>query len=292
MPALALSMLSQNVTALTQFSAQARHVEVYATVTDQQGRPVTGLTKEDFAVAEDGLAQPITVFEAGGFPLALAVGIDRSFSLSPDELKRAIVGGRQLFEALRPTDRATLLAIGSTVETLAPLSADRAPALTALTRLERWGSTPLYDAALQGIDAIQSATGRRALVLITDGDDRYSSTTAGDLVLAAKRRDVLVYPIALGRERPPVLVQLAAATGGRSFAAHDERAMAQAVRSIADELRQQYLLGYTPSRSDPAEQEWRSIRVTVKRPDVRVRARDGYFTRGPAVATPGGAPTY
>jgi Ca-activated chloride channel homolog len=288
----ALAVSSLDVTALSQFSAQARHVEVYATVTDEQGRPVTGLAKDDFIVAEDGMAQVVTVFEAGAFPLALAIGIDRSFSLSPDELKRAIDGARQLLEALGPMDRATVLAIGSTVETLAPLSADRGPALAALARLDRWGSTPLYDAALQGIDAIQAATGRRALVLITDGADRYSSTTAGALVLAAKRRDVLVYPIALGRERPPVLVELAGATGGRSFAAHDDRAMTLAVRGVADELRQQYLLGYTPARSDPAEQEWRSIRVSVKRSNVRVRARDGYFTRGPAAATPGGAPAY
>lgn len=287
-----LVALSLDVTLLSQFSAQARHVEVYATVTDDQGRPVTGLTREDFAVLEDGIPQPLTVFEAGTFPLALAVGIDRSFSLSPGQIQLAVGGARQLLEKLQPADRATVLAIGSNVEILSSLSSERGPALAALERLERWGTTPLYDAAIQGIDAIQSANGRRALVLITDGADRYSSSTAGAMVTAAKRRDVLVYPIALTRDRPAVLAELAAATGGRSFAAHDARSMTQVVAGIADELRQQYLLGYTPSRTDAGEEEWRSIRVTVKHANARVRARDGYFTRGAAAATPDRSPAF
>jgi Ca-activated chloride channel family protein len=141
------------------------------------------------------------------------------------------------------------------------------------------GTTPLYDATLVAIDAIQSVTGRRALVLLSDGTDRYSEASAADLVDRARRRDVLVYPIALGAARPPVFAELAAATGGRSFFARDPASLAATMATIARELRFQYLLGYVPSRGSFTDASWHAIDVSVKRPDVRVRARDGYVSR-------------
>ena len=167
-----------------------------------------------------------------------------------------------------------LLAIGSETDVLAPLSRDRGAALAALAHMEPWGTTPLYDAALSSVDAIQAASGRRALVLLSDGGDRYSRTTASELVDRVRRRDVLIYPIALARNRPPIFAELAAVTGGRSFHVPDARALPAALSAIAKELRFQYLLGYGPSA--PEHSGWRSIHVTVKRPRVRVRARDGY----------------
>jgi Ca-activated chloride channel family protein len=162
---------------------------------------------------------------------------------------------------------------------LTQLSGDRREATAALDRLDRWGTTPLYDAAATGIDAIQAATGRRALLLLSDGVDKGSHMHESELVRYARQKDVLIYPIAIGRSRPPVFAELAAATGGRSFHATDIQALDRAVRAIAEELRFQYLLGYQPLRPEPSRPEWRSIRVTVNRPNARVRARDGYFTR-------------
>ena len=100
-------------------------------------------------------------------------------------------------------------------------------ALAAIDRLDAWGTTPLYDATLAALDAIQPAKGRRALVLLSDGTDRYSDTNAADLVDDARQRDVLVYPIAIGPARPPVFAELAAATGGRSFFAREPRELAR-----------------------------------------------------------------
>jgi VWFA-related protein len=90
---------------------------------------------------------------------------------------------------------------------------------------------------------------------------------------------VLIYPIATGRTRAPVFAELAAASGGRSFQAGDSGALQTTLAEIAQELRSQYLLGYTPARAAEEPRGWRSIRVTVNRPNVRVRARDGYFVR-------------
>jgi Ca-activated chloride channel family protein len=90
----------------------------------------------------------------------------------------------------------------------------------------------------------------------------------------------MIYPIALGRSRPPVFVELASLTGGRSFELRDIRQLSDVLRQIARELRYQYLLGYTPSHpAEPHRPEWRSITVSVKAPNARVRARDGYLAR-------------
>ena len=265
--------------AAAQFRSSIDAVEVYASVIDAKGEPITGLTAADFTVEEDGQRQAVTTFAAGEFPLALAIAVDRSFSVPRPALNDSVAAARRLIDALQPTDRVMVLAIGSEVETAAPLSTDRAAALDALKALDSWGTTPLYDAALEAIDAIQEAPGRRALILLTDGDDRYSQISAPDLVTEARRRDVIVYPIASGRKRPAIFAELASVTGGRSFQADTRRELEATVAAIARELRLQYLLGYTPARPANAQPGWRSIRVSVNRPDFRVRARDGYFVR-------------
>jgi Ca-activated chloride channel homolog len=116
-------------------------------------------------------------------------------------------------------------------------------------------------------------------VLFSDGVDRYSTRTAADVVERARRSSALVYPIAVSRTRPPLLAELAVLTGGRSFLLRDIKELDKTLADIARELRYQYLLGYAPADSiKPNTREWRSIRVVVKRPGLRVRARDGYMT--------------
>src|SRR5437762_9496269 len=263
-----------------QFTSGINLVEVYASVSDRHGEPLTGLTADDFRVFEDGLPQTITAFAAGEFPLAVGIGLDRSFSMGgkADRLLIAKRAARSFIGALRPDDEVMVMAIGSETSIVTPLSRDHQEAPASIDRLDAWGTTPLYDATLAAIDAIQPAKGRRALILLSDGADRDSTVSAAELVDKTRRRDVLVYPIAVGRTRPPVFAELAAATGARSFFAADPAALTSALATIARELRFQYLLGYTPShRSDAAS--WHAIDVTVERPDARVRARDGYFSR-------------
>jgi Ca-activated chloride channel family protein len=178
-----------------------------------------------------------------------------------------------------------LVGIGSRVEVLAPLAAERTAGLRALATLDAFGSTSLHDAIIRALDEIQPASGRRALVLLSDGVDRYSRATEADVLDRARRGDVLVYPIAIGKpretgkQRPPLFAELAVATGGRSVHVTDLKQLPETMKSIARELRAQYLLGYTPARALNGKPEWRTLRVTVRRPDVTVRARPGYWTR-------------
>jgi Ca-activated chloride channel family protein len=262
-----------------QFASGVSLVEVYANVFDAQGQPITGLTADDFHVSEDGEPQRITTFAAGEFPLSVAIGIDRSFSMAGQRLALAKAAARTFLDALRPDDQVTVLAVGSEPRIVAPLSSDRAASRAAIDRLDPWGTTPLYDATVAALDAIQPAKGRRALVLISDGRDRYSRTTAADLLDEVRRRDVLIYPIAIGGARPAIFAELSTATGGRTLFVKDPRELRSGMATIARDLRLQYLLGYTPSRPPSAQPEWHAIQVDVARPNVHVRARDGYHSR-------------
>jgi len=261
------------------FSTGVNLVEVYATATDREGQPVTGLTAADFRVTEDHEPQAITTFAAGEFPLSVTIALDRSFSMTGERLALSKQAARTFIAALRPTDEVVVLAIGSEIETItAPVSAREAGA-TRWDSIDAWGTTPLYDATAQALDAIQARSGRRALLLISDGSDRDSHISATDLIARARQSDVLVYPVAIGGTRPPVFAELANVTGGRTFFIDDPKRLESQLGALARELRFQYLLGYTPSRgaTPGADPGWRAIEVTVSRPDVRVRARDGYF---------------
>ncbi len=264
-----------------QFAGGVTLVEVYATVTDAGGRPVTDLRQRDFHVSEDGVPQAISAFAAGDFPLAVALAIDRSWSMAGQPLGLAKAAARSFLLQLRPGDRSMVIAVASDTEVVAPLSTSRAAALDALARLQPWSTTALHDAIVESIDLIQPAGGRRALVLLSDGADRYSRATAADALAHAREADVLVYPIAVGKARPTLFPELAALTGGQSFLlGGDLKRIDRTLAAIAEELRHQYLLGYAPTPPiDAAHPGWRSIEVKVDRPGVRVRARDGYVGR-------------
>lgn len=254
---------------------------MYATVIGTDGEPMTGLVAGDFEVREDGVRQPISVFTAADFPLAVAVGFDHSASMAGRKMELAKKAAASFLDALRPGDRFMIIRVANQVEVLTPLSTDRAGAATALAGLEPWSTTRLHDAITRSISLIEPAGGRRALVLLSDGVDRGSSATAAEALDRARRADVLVYPIALGESRPPLFTSLAVLTGGRSFHVVDPKRIEATFHSIATELRTQYLLGYVPSRRLPPglEEEWRSIEVRVSRRGARVRARNGYFAR-------------
>ena len=259
------------------FSSQVQLVEVYATVTDSRGGPVAGLRREDFEVYENDRLQEVSAFAAGEFPLTVALGIDRSWSMAGDPLRLAKQASQAFLLALSPDDRSMVVAIGSDADVIAPLTMDRVSQSSAIAALDPWSTTALHDAVIATLDRLAPEPGRQALIVFSDGTDRYSRATAAEAVERARRSNALIYPIAIGRERPPLLAELAVMTGGRSFLLRDARDLEKALAEVAKELRHQYLLGYAADPADPQDPEWRSIRVVLKKPGLRVRARDGYM---------------
>jgi Ca-activated chloride channel family protein len=267
--------------AVGQFSSSVELVEVYATVTDAKGELVTGLEVDDFEVYEDNQRQDISTFAAGEFPLTVALGVDRSWSMAGDRLRLAKQAAQSFLTQLKPNDRSMVVAISSEAEVIAPLGTDRFNQARAVAALDPWSTTALHDAIIASLDRLEPEPGRQALIVFSDGSDRYSRATAADVLARARRSNALVYPIALGRERPALLAELAVITGGRSFLLRDVKELERTLSTIARELRYQYLLGYAPIEPIGRTREWRSIQVALKhgRPGLRVRARDGYMTQ-------------
>ena len=266
---------------LAQFSSQVQLVEVYATVTDDRGELITGLRQNDFRVSENNQLQDISTFGAGEFPLTVALGVDRSWSMAGKPLELAKQASRAFLNQLKTGDRSMVVAISSTADVIAPLSTDRVTEARAIAALDPWSTTALRDAILAALDRLEPESGRQALVLFSDGSDRYSRATEAQVIERARRSNALVYPIMIGKQRPAFLAELAVLTGGRSFVIRDATELEKTLSTIARELRYQYLLGYAPSDPiDKGAHEWRSIRVTLtgNHPGLRVRARDGYTT--------------
>ncbi len=262
-----------------QYSSGVNLIEVYATVTDQRGEPTRNLTRGDFVVFEDGEPQRIETFTAGEFPLTVALAVDRSVSMTGTPLVLAKQAARTFLEELRSSDRSMVVAIGSRGDVIAPLGTDRRAQIGAIEALDAWSTTALRDTIARAIDRLEPESGRRALVLFSDGVDRYSETTIAQVLDRVRSSGVIVYAIAIGRERPAFFAEAAVLSGGRSFRIADGRQLGSTLAQVARELRYQYLLGYTPSRPITGSGEWRAIRVDVHRAGVQVRARDGYRAR-------------
>jgi Ca-activated chloride channel family protein len=263
-----------------EFSTRVTQVEVYATVTDRDGRPIKGLQASDFVVLEDDVPQEVTTFMGGDFPASVALAIDRSFSMQGTPLNVARTAGRVFVASLKPEDRVMLISISGNVEVLSPLTTDREPLLETLASLDAWSSTSLNDALITSLDLLEGESGRRAIVVLSDGADRYSQAREVDVLNRARRSAVMMYPIAIGRERPPLFAELAALTGGRSFHLRDPKELQKTLQTVAADLGAQYLLGYaTPTAGRQEADDWRSITVKVTRPGVQVRARSGYSAR-------------
>jgi Ca-activated chloride channel family protein len=276
--------------AVPRFSSSVQAVEVYATVTDGAGEPVTGLRAADFELDDDRRPQTITTFAEGAFPLTVALGVDRSLSMAGEPIRLARRAAQSFLDQLRPGDRSMVVAISADADVVAPLGASRVEQARAIAFLDPWSTTALRDAVVRTLDRLEPEPGRQALVVFSDGADRYSQVSTADMLQRARSGSALVYPIVFGRAQVAALAEMAALTGGRSFVLRDARGLEAALGSIARELRHQYLLGYAPpGAGEPGR--WHPIRVRVRNQEARgwrVRARDGYVAA--AAAGSGGRP--
>ena len=274
-------MVTPAAAELPQFAATTELVEVYATVLDDRGHPVSGLSAADFVVSENGAPQSISAFAAGEFPLTLAVAVDRSFSMTGEKFAAARVGARRLVDLVRAHDRLLVLGIGGKADVVAGFDASRASARRAVEQMQIWGTSPIGDVVAQGIDAVKGEPGRRAVVVWSDGVEREATVARDDVLDRARQSGVLVYAVAMASPPSPLLTSLASLSGGRLLQARNRRAAEEAATAIAAELRHQYLLGYVPPPGPPG---WRDVTVTTARAGLTVRARKGY------VATERGRP--
>jgi Ca-activated chloride channel family protein len=258
-------------------------VQVTTTVTDDEGRFVKGLTRNQFRVKEDGVPQRLTAFAGENTPLEIVVAIDVSHSMS-DAMPTLKAAVRAFLTALRPADQVTLLAFNDNILTLARRATDPALRLRAVDRLAPWGGTALYDAMIIALNTVGKQPGRRALVVFSDGEDQNSVATLKRVETRLETSDATIYTIGLGRsvkdkELAQVLARMSDMSGGRSFLLEDISELETVFADIVEELSNQYLLSYASS-NDAHDGTWRKIVVELPESKHHVRHRQGYRAAG------------
>ena len=270
-------------------------VNVFSTVTNAGGGPVSTLKQEDFQVFEDGRPQKIAVFQRESeLPLSIVIAIDASLS-TRNEHKLELDSARRFAHAiLRPIDGVSLFQFTEVVDQLTPFTADIRVIDKGISRVHNGAATALYDTLYLGSDALMSRRGRKVMVIITDGGDTVSKTNYQEAVREAQQAEVILYSIIIvpiesnaGRDigGEHALIQLSRDTGGKYFYASSLDQLDAAFRQISDELRTQYLIAYYPSQR-LSDSEFRRIEIkidptTKNYPDpsqLQVRHRSGYYT--------------
>ena len=326
------------------FKSGVELINVTATVTDRSGRFYDRLRKEDFIVYEDNQPVEITHFSAERTPVSLGIVVDSSGSMAGDKWSAAVNSIDRFFRMMNnDLDEFFLYRFSANADLVADWTNDRNRLAHAIGRVHPNGGTAMYDAVAEAVPMAQGGQNRKkAIVIISDGNDTSSRAGVSDVKQVVRETEVLVYAVGIDgngtptfqRPQPPVqqpprlpipipfpgaggrgggripfpgsggggtfppggrgggvyasggddrvnvmaLRELTDDSGGRTEIVRDFRDLDPAISSIADELSQQYYLGYpSPGHRDG---RWHTIRVELRDPNLKVRARKGY------VATP------
>ena len=267
-------------------------VSLNVTVVDHQNRYITDLNEADFSVFEDGMRQDLIVFNRTSLPIALSLLVDTSASME-SRMRIAQDAAVGFVRKLRPQDLAQVVDFDSRVEILQDFTNDFDELERSIRTTSAGGSTALHNAlyiSLRELAKIKPKSAedvrRRAIVVLTDGEDTSSLVSYEEVLDLAKRSETAIYTIALQardapqtkgfREAEFILRQFAQETGGRSFFPSKIEDLKDVYGQIADELSSQYSIGYA-SKNTKRDGSWRRIVVQVARPQVVARTKRGYY---------------
>jgi VWFA-related protein len=265
--------------------SQVSSVLLEASVHDRDGRSVAGLTGGDFSLTEDGVAQKLDLVRSDVVDSTYTLLIDCSQSMSR-RLDFVQTAADRLLQHLRKDDRVIVAPFTKTIGAITGPTADRRTVVTAIGATHAGGGTAIVDALTDLPRLLQGATGRQAVVLITDGYDEHSTRSLEDALRAVKAAQATLYVVGIGGvagisiKGERALRQLAEQTGGRAFFPSREDELPRVHEAIAADVQQRYLLAYTPTnqRIDGA---WRRIAVNTSDESYSVRTRPGYFAPKP-----------
>jgi Ca-activated chloride channel homolog len=251
------------------------------------GMFVKGLKQQDFEIYEDGVRQPIDSLVTDDAPLDLVLAIDVSGSMERAlvDVKPAV---KQLLSRLRPGDAATLVGFNDTMFVAAEREKDRRTREDAVDLLTSWGGTALYDATVRTLELVSRETGRKGIVIFSDGDDRNSLTRRETAMTRVQASDAMLYTIGFGGgatvpQLRASLESYARSTGGKPFFPKHTGELDAVFDEIVSELANQYVLSYSPLNAKQ-DGKWRSIKVRVRKGSYDVRARQGYLAGSPQQA--------
>jgi Ca-activated chloride channel family protein len=266
-------------------------ITLTVTVTDTYGRYVSGLSQKAFTILDEKQPQEITFFSDDDSPVSVGVIFDVSGSMSGDKIKNAREALSKFIQTSHNSDEYFLIAFNSRAQLLLDRTRDGNAVLDKLTFVQTKNNTALYDACYLGVEKVQRGLHpKRALLLISDGQDNNSRYTFNELRRLLKESDVVLYGVgilsggdagsALGMEGQGILDELSSVSGGKAFFPRSAVEMDDIFEQIALELRHQYSIGYKPSNFSN-DGKWRKIKVKVTPPRglprLFVRSKEGYY---------------
>lgn len=268
-------------------------------VTDSRGQFVSGLTAGDFQIFEDGRSQKITFFEEQDTPVTLGLLVDHSGSMV-SKLREVAAAVSSFAHSSNPQDEMFVVDFADTVSVelldAKPFTSDPKELEQAVVTVSAAGQTALYDAVAEGFLHLQYGQWKKkALIIVSDGGDNASRHNLSQVLAMARQSQVVIYAIGLVdqsglEENPGILERLCKETGGIAFFPRNSESIAEVSRKIAQDVREQYTLGYPPPQD--ASGAFHKIEVKVSVPGgrkVRVRTRAGYSMAPESVSPSGGS---
>jgi Ca-activated chloride channel homolog len=276
-----LVLSGQDVT----FRSDTRLVVLNVSVFDRDGKVVKDLGKSAFTVYENGEKQTVKDFRQDDVPISLGLIIDTSASMT-DKRDRVASAALAMVKASNPEDEVFIINFNESVKLANDFTNNTKDLEKALRNLDAKGETAMRDALLLGNEHLRHRAHRdkKVLLVVTDGEDNSSAETQAHLVEDAQKNDVIIYAIGLlGAEEPESaarakkqLTELTQQTGGQSWFPNDVAEIANITPEIAHEIRNQYVLAYTPTNL-ATDGSFRRVRVDVDLPGAVVRTRAGYY---------------
>ena len=266
-------------------------VTLTLTVTDLYGRYVSGLDKRAFSIFDNNEEQEITFFSDSDAPISVGILFDVSGSMSGEKIAKSRKALEKFLNTSHPSDEYFLIAFNNRAQLLLDRTRDSEAVLQKLTLVQPKNNTALYDACYLGVERVTRGTRqKKALLIISDGQDNNSRYNFGEVRRLMKESDVTVYAVGIldsrdagspeGMQGQAFLDELASVTGGKSFYPQTDVELDEIFERIALELRHQYSIGYTPKDFAP-DGKWHKVKTKVKPPRglprLTVRGRDGYY---------------
>jgi Ca-activated chloride channel homolog len=267
------------------FHVGVETVFVNVSVMDPLNRHVIGLEKEHFKVFEEKVEQDIVHFSRQAAPISVAIVLDISGSMkSNNNINAARSAINRFLQSSNPNDEFCLITFNTKVSLVRPFTSETQSIQNEISLRQPGGRTAMYDAVYLGLEEIKKARNeKKALILITDGEDNSSRYSMQEVKEFAKESSVQIYGIGengtlgYGRSEIQNIVSL---TGGRAFFPNSFNELDYYIDLIHSELRNQYLLGYTPSNKSH-DGRWRRIKIRLEAPSglprLLVHAREGYY---------------
>jgi Ca-activated chloride channel family protein len=261
------------------FSVSTRLVEVYATVWDHRGHYLDGLTQDRFEVRDNGEVQPVVAFESNSTNLSCAILLDTTGSMTAalPIVKNSVI---KMIQELRENDAVAIYTFSTGLNRLQEFTTDKAGAKQAVLRARAAGMTALFDSISMLAREVAPRSGKKAIIVFTDGADNSSTLNAAAAIRRTKSAGVPVYTIAEGealrsKSLLEQLKEISRMTGGQSHRAGKTSDIAEIFHEISGDLQHTYMLAYKPPASP--NQTWRTIDLRVAGlKDCKIRSKEGY----------------